>query len=93
MSTSKNEYFPQSVSHPGQTLAEKLQQIGLGNKEFAKRVNEPEKTIAAVSRGNSSITPEMAVKFEDVLDIPASFWLSRQRRYDGYLAKARNTSL
>lgn len=84
-----NEYQPQSVSHPGRTLAEKLRELDMGSKEFSIRVDKPEKTITAVTKGNSSITPEMAVKFEDVLKIPAAFWLSRQRRYDEYLARLK----
>jgi len=89
MTINKNEYLPQSVSHPGLTLAEKLKELGMGNKEFAIRVNKPEKTITAVVKGYSSITAEMAVKFEDVLIIPASFWLTRQRRFDEYLARIK----
>jgi HTH-type transcriptional regulator/antitoxin HigA len=89
MAIKKNEYSPESVSHPGSTLVEKLKELGIGNKEFSVRVSKPEKTITAVTSGNSSITAEMAVKFEDVLKIPASFWLSRQRRFDEYQARVK----
>ena len=33
------------VYHPGETLDEKLQEMGMGVKEFATRVSKPEKTI------------------------------------------------
>lgn len=89
MVTKINEYRPESVTHPGLTLTEKLNELDMGNKEFSVRVGKPEKTITAVTKCTSSITPEMAVKFEDVLDIPASFWLSRQRRYDEYKARLK----
>ena len=59
----------------------------MGPKEFAIRTNKPEKTINAVLKGDSSITPEMAVLFENVLQIPANYWLNRQRNYDEYLAR------
>jgi len=84
MTTYKNEYNPQSVTPPYKTLVEKLNELGMDNKEFAIRVGKPEKTITAVTNGSSSITAEMAVKFQDVLKIPASFWLRKQRRYDEY---------
>lgn len=87
MKTNINQYQPQSVSHPGSTLGEKLDELEMGSKEFSVRVDKPEKTISAVLAGRSAITPQMAVKFEDVLKIPASFWLKRQRRYDEYLAR------
>lgn len=89
MTNRKNEYKPESVTHPGTTLTEKLIELGMGNKEFSIRVGKPEKTITAVTTGKSSITAEMAVKFEDVLKIPASFWLSRQRRFDEYKARVK----
>lgn len=89
MTAYKNEYQPQEVSPPYITLVEKLKELNMGNKEFAIRVGKPEKTITAVTNGTSSITAEMAVKFEDVLHIPASFWLTRQRSYDEYLARLK----
>ena len=74
--TTRNEYIPQSYSHPGETLAEKLDELGMGTKEFSIRTGKPEKTIIAVMKGESSITPDMAVQFENVLRIPANFWLN-----------------
>ncbi len=84
----KNQYFPQTVTHPGEELQEMLEELKMGSKEFAVRTNKPEKTISAILNGNSSITPEMAVIFENVLKVPAHYWLSRQRHYDEALARA-----
>lgn len=86
----QNEYFPQSVPHPGVTLAEKLEELGMGPKEFAVRTGKPEKTVTAILKGTSSITPDMAVLFENVLYIPAHFWLNKQQSYDEYLARTKN---
>jgi len=61
----------------------------MGPKEFAIRADKPEKTITAILNGESSITPDMAVQFENVLKIPAHFWINRQRSYDEYLARVR----
>lgn len=83
----QNQYFPQSVPHPGKTLAEKLEEMGMGPKEFALRSGKPEKTIIAVLKGDSSITPDMAVQFENVTKIPANFWMNYQRGYDEYIAR------
>ncbi|MEP7128800.1 MAG: hypothetical protein ABI729_08030, partial [Chitinophagales bacterium] len=85
----KNQYHPQSVTHPGVTLAEKLAELVMGPKEFAIRTGKPEKTIIAIMKGTSSITPDMAVQFENVLNIPAHFWLSRQHQYDEYVAREK----
>ena len=58
-------------------------------KEFAVRVSKPEKTIFAVINGSSSITTEMAVSFETVTRIPASFWLRKQQMYDEYMVRKK----
>jgi HTH-type transcriptional regulator/antitoxin HigA len=83
----ENQYFPQIAFHPGETLEEKLEELGMGPKEFAVRTGKPEKTIIAIIKGNSSITAEMAVQFEHVLKIPAHFWLNMQRTYDEFIAR------
>ncbi len=87
MTTIKNEYHPQTVTHPGKDLREKLDELQMSPKEFAVRCNKPIKTISEVLNGKSAITPEMAVQFENVLQIPARYWLQRQYQYDEALAR------
>lgn len=87
----RNEYIPPVVFHPGETLAEKLQEMAMGPKEFALRTGKPEKTITAVLKGGSSITPDMAVQFEVVTKIPAHFWMNHQKSYDEYIAREKRT--
>ena len=84
-----NQFHPQSIPHPGVTLEEKLKEMGIGPKEFALRTGKPEKTITAVLKGDSSITPEMAVAFENVSKIPAHFWMNHQLGYDEYIAREK----
>ncbi|WP_373060451.1 ImmA/IrrE family metallo-endopeptidase [Zunongwangia sp. H14] len=82
-----NQYYPESVTHPSEILIESLEEKNIGAKEFAIKTGKPEKTITALLKGESSITPEMAILFEQVLKIPAHFWLEAQRNYDEYLAR------
>jgi HTH-type transcriptional regulator / antitoxin HigA len=93
MESKKNQYHPQIAFHPGETLAEKLEELGMGPKEFGIRTGKPEKTVIAILKGRSSITPEMAVQFEHVLKIPAHFWLNMQRSYDEYIAREERQEL
>lgn len=87
--TKQNQYFPQFVPHPGETLEEKLEEMGMGPKEFAIRTDKPEKTIIAILKGVSSITADMAVQFENVTRIPAHYWMNHQRGYDEYIAREK----
>jgi len=84
-----NEYFPEEVLHPSITLNEKLDEMGMGKKEFAIRTGKPEKTIIAVLKGESSITPDMAVQFENITKIPAKFWINKQSRFNEYKARLK----
>lgn len=88
-----NQYFPQSELHPGKTLSEKLEEMGMGPKEFALRAGKPEKTIIAILKGDSSITPDMAIQFEAVTKIPAHFWMNHQKSYDEFVARVKRQSV
>jgi len=87
MYNKKNQYTPQIFFHPGETLVEKLEEMGLDSKEFAALTGRPEKTIIAVLNGKTAITPDLAVQFELVTLIPASFWINAQRLYDEFVAR------
>jgi len=89
----KNQFIPQSIPHPGETLDEKLEEMGMGPKEFALRTGKPEKTITAVLKGESAITPDMAVLFENVTNIPADFWATRQMNYDEFQARKKRKAV
>ena len=79
--------------HPGITLREKLEEMGMSIKEFAVRTSKPEKTINAVLTGDSSLTPDMAVAFEQITMIPAHMWLNLQRNYDEFVARQKKESI
>ena len=78
----QNEYFPQSVPHPGDILAEKLGEMGMTTKEFALCIDKTEALISAILNGKSPITSEIAMQFENVTLIPAHYWMSHQKGYD-----------
>lgn len=82
-----NEYYPEEVLHPSETLNDKIKEMEMSRKEFAIRTGKPEKTIIAVLKGESSITPTMAILFENITKIPARFWINKQARYNEYIAR------
>ena len=79
--------------HPGETLREKLQEMEMSIKEFAIRTTKPEKTINAVLVGESAVTPDMSIAFEQVTRIPAHFWLNLQRNFDEYVARRKREAI
>ncbi len=85
--TKRTPFVPREAHHPGITLGEKLEELGMSVKEFAIRTSKPEKTINAILKGSSSITSDMAVAFENVTAIPARFWMQKQQNYNEYLSR------
>ena len=82
----KNQYIPQIRFHPGETLAEKLEEMDMSPEELSFCTGKPEKTISAFLKGKISITSDMAIQFERVTKIPVHFWLNSQRNYDEFVA-------
>ena len=86
-SNSTNQYIPESVSLPGETLAEVLSTQGLSQAEFADRTGRPKKTINEIIKGKAAITPETALQFERVLGIEAAFWNNLEGNFREYIAR------
>lgn len=82
----ENEYFPDHVSPPGETLLDLLEERNMSQAELARRMGRPNKTINEIVHGKAAITPETALQLEHVLGAPASFWSSREQTYRAYLA-------
>ncbi len=87
--TIRNEYAPDFVSAPGETLEEVLEMHGMSQAELAERTGRPKKTINEIVKGKAAITPETALQFELVLGIPAAFWTSREQQYREALARSK----
>jgi HTH-type transcriptional regulator/antitoxin HigA len=77
----KNEYTPEEVSPPGETLAETLEAIGMTQAELARRTGRPLETINEIILGKTAITAETALQLERVLNVPAAFWNNREAQY------------
>ncbi|MBU4485900.1 MAG: HigA family addiction module antidote protein [Candidatus Delongbacteria bacterium] len=82
-----NEYIPESVTHPGETLNDILEERGMSQLELAVRTGRPKTKLNEIIKGKISITPETAIQLENVLGIPADFWNTRQKKYDENIAK------
>src|ERR1700733_12597112 len=85
----KNEYRPDFVSPPGETLADILEERGMSQAELAERTGRPLKTINEIIKGKTAITSETAIQIERVLGTPAEFWNQREAYYRAYLARQK----
>ncbi len=83
----RNEYEPDLVTPPGDTLREILGTRGMSGTELAERIGQSRKNVSDILRGQAPITPETALSLERALGVSASFWLNRERNYREYLAR------
>lgn len=87
MISTRNQYTPDYVSPPGETLEEALDERGMTQVDFAQRIGMSRKHLKQMLGGTAPITPETALKFERVLGIPARFWNNREQQYREFLAR------
>ena len=88
ISSLENQYQPDYVSPPGETLLETLEALGMSQAELAERTGKSLKTINEIIKGKAPITPETALQLERVLGVPAHFWNARERQFQEFRAQA-----
>ena len=76
--------------HPGEHLAEIMEQLGITQYRLAKTVGVPPIRINAIIKQRRSITADTALRIGRALGITAEYWLNLQRTYDLDLALARH---
>jgi HTH-type transcriptional regulator/antitoxin HigA len=81
MAETAERWQPNWAVHPGEILAEALEERAMSQAELARRMDRPVKTINEIIKGKSAITPETAIQLELVLAIPARLWNNLQRDY------------
>jgi len=82
-----NQYVPDYVTPPGETLEEILDSIGMTKAELSDRIGKTPKHVGDIIKHGAPITPQTAMDLEKALGTPASFWNNRERRYRENLAR------
>ena len=75
-------------AHPGLLVKDCLDDLGLSVAEAASGIGVTRQQLHNVISGRSSVSPEMAVRFEKAFGSTADTWLRMQMNYD--LAQVRN---
>lgn len=75
---------------PGATIKEQLNDRGMSQKEFAVRMDLSEKHVSKLINGEVQLTPEVAVRLEMVLGVPAKFWNNLEAVYREKIIKVES---
>ena len=74
----------------GNIIKEYLNENEITQKDLSKRTGLSEKHISHLLNGDSRLTEDVALKLEKVLpNIPASYWLNYETKYQEYLARQK----
>ena len=68
--------------HPGEHLAEILDELGISQYRLAKAIGVPPRRINEIVHGRRSITPDSAVRIGQALGMTPEFWINLQGLYD-----------
>ncbi|MCE2449056.1 MAG: HigA family addiction module antidote protein [Candidatus Latescibacteria bacterium] len=74
--------------HPGEHLAEILDELGISQYRLAKTIGVPPIRINEIVHCRRSITADTALRIGQALGMTPEFWLNLQRMYDLDLARA-----
>jgi addiction module HigA family antidote len=68
--------------HPGEILAEELEEIGMKPLELAARIGVPPNRIYQIVDKKRSITADTALRLGAFFSISPEFWLNLQKAYE-----------
>jgi addiction module HigA family antidote len=75
--------------HPGEHLAEELNELGLSASELARRLDVPPNRITAILNGQRGLTGDTALRLAHFFGTSAQFWLNLQNIYELRLAEQK----
>ena len=76
--------------HPGEHLAEELEELGMSAAELARKLDVPTNRITAILNGQRSITGDTALRLGHFFGTAPEFWLNLQSIYELRLAQSRS---
>jgi addiction module HigA family antidote len=71
-----------SPAHPGRHIADELAHLAVSVADGAKALGITRSQLYRVIKGDSAVTPEMAVRLEQAIGSTADHWLRLQAAYD-----------
>jgi addiction module HigA family antidote len=73
--------------HPGEILADELEEIGLSARELAGILEVPPNRISQIIAGKRAITADTALRLGRYFGTSAEFWMNLQKAYELDLAR------
>ena len=94
-SSSKSKRIPGAKSlaitpiHPGEHLAEELQELGMSAAALARQLRVPTNRITGILNGQRAITGDTALRLGHFFGTSPQFWLNLQSLYELRIAERK----
>jgi antitoxin HigA-1 len=76
--------------HPGEILADELEETELTPKKLADLIHVPPNRLYQLIAGKRAMTADTALRLGQYFDMAADFWMNLQTAYELDLARQRN---
>lgn len=73
--------------HPGEILADELEEIGLTAKRLAEVIEVPPNRLYQILSGKRNLTADTALRLAQYFGMAADFWMNLQSAYELDLAR------
>ena len=84
------EYNDKLVFHPGYYIKEIVDESGLTQEDFAKRLGTTPKNLSILLNGGQNLSSDIATKLSRMLGTSITYWLNLQQTYDTKLAEIQS---
>ena len=84
------EYNDKIAFHPGYYIKEILDDSGLTQEDFAKRLGTTPKNFSLLIRGEQSLSIDIAMKLSRMIGTSINYWLNLQNAYDSLIAEFKS---
>ena len=84
------EFNDRVAFHPGYYIKEIVDESGLTQEDFARRLGTTPKNLSILIRGDQSLSIDIATKLSRMLGTTIAYWLNLQQAYDENLAEIQS---
>jgi antitoxin HigA-1 len=79
-----------SAIHPGEHLAEQLEELDMSAAELARQIKVPTNRITEILNGQRAVTGDTALRLGHFFGTSPEFWMNLQKLYELRLAEQKS---
>ncbi|MGC2659689.1 MAG: HigA family addiction module antitoxin [Bryobacteraceae bacterium] len=88
--TNKEDAVARTPIHPGEILADELEETGLTAKKLAGVIEVPPNRLYQLLAGKRNMTADTALRLSQYFGMSADFWMNLQSAYELDIARRQN---